>query len=81
MIRNKRTTFAACIDTDSALTNRNTVPRLAGPIVDDTSPTGRAVQASRPRPATATQRRDSESPSGLRPFPLPCGNTFRTRLR
>jgi len=64
MIRNKRTTFAACIDTDSALTNRNTVPRLAGSIVDDTSPTGRAVQASCPRPATATQRRDSESPSG-----------------
>jgi hypothetical protein len=38
MIRNKRTTFASCIDTDSSLTNRNTVPRLAGPIDDDDTP-------------------------------------------
>jgi len=37
MIRNKRTTFTSCIDTDSSLTNRNTVPRLAGPIPDDAS--------------------------------------------
>ena len=35
MIRNKRTTFVSCIDTDSLLTNRNAVPRLAGPIDDD----------------------------------------------
>jgi hypothetical protein len=38
MIRNKRTTFAACIDTDSPLANRNIVPRLAGPIPDDATP-------------------------------------------
>jgi hypothetical protein len=38
MIRNKRTTFAACIDTVSPFANRSTVPRLAGPIPDDATP-------------------------------------------
>jgi hypothetical protein len=37
MIRNKRTTFAACVNSEETLTVRNTVPRLAGPVVDDTS--------------------------------------------
>jgi hypothetical protein len=37
------------------------------------SPSGRAVRAPCPRPATAAQRRDSGPPSGLRPLPLPCG--------
>jgi hypothetical protein len=34
---------------------------------------GRAVRASCPRPATAGQAREPDSPSGLRPLPLPCG--------
>ena len=38
MIRNKRTTFAACVETANPLGIRNTVPRLAGPIDDDDSP-------------------------------------------
>jgi len=36
MIRNKRTTFATCINSEETLTARSTVPRLAGPTVDDT---------------------------------------------
>jgi hypothetical protein len=56
MIRNKRTTFAACINSEETLIVRSTVPRLAGPVVDDTSPAGRAVRTSCHRPATATQR-------------------------
>jgi hypothetical protein len=38
MIRNKRTTFAACAETAHSLGIRSTVPRLAGPIDDDTTP-------------------------------------------
>jgi hypothetical protein len=37
MIRNKRTTFAACINSEEALTGRSTVPRLAAPRLDDTT--------------------------------------------
>jgi hypothetical protein len=37
MIRNKRTTFAACINSVDTLTVRSTVPRLAGPVDDDTT--------------------------------------------
>jgi hypothetical protein len=33
----------------------------------------RAVRASCSRSATASQRRDSDSPLGLRPLPHPCG--------
>jgi len=35
MIRNKRTTFAACLNSEETLTARSTVPRLAGPIDDE----------------------------------------------
>jgi hypothetical protein len=35
MIRKKRTTFAACVETANPLGIRSTVPRLAGPIDDD----------------------------------------------
>jgi hypothetical protein len=38
MIRNKRTIFAACINSEDALTARSTVPRLAAPLVDDSTP-------------------------------------------
>ena len=35
----------------------------------------RAVRASCSRSATASQRRDSDSPLGLRPLPHPCGKS------
>ena len=35
MIRNKRTTFATCVETSNAPGIHRTVPRLAGPIDDD----------------------------------------------
>jgi len=66
MIRNKRTTFASCIDTDSSLTNRNTVPRLAGPIDDDER------QFHFP----------TETPESLRPRKVPpSGSPFRIPQR
>jgi hypothetical protein len=37
MIRNRRTRFAVCINSEETLTVRSTVPRLAGPVVDDTA--------------------------------------------
>jgi hypothetical protein len=37
MIRNKRTTFAACINSVETLVTRSSVPRLAAPVINDTT--------------------------------------------
>jgi hypothetical protein len=67
MIRNKRTTFAACVETANPLGIRSTVPRLAGPIVDDTA---------------AQFRFPTNTPDSIRRrTALPNGNPFRTPPR
>jgi len=37
MIRNKHTTFAACINSVETMTTRSSVPRLAAPVINDTT--------------------------------------------
>jgi hypothetical protein len=38
MIRNKRTTFAACLGMANPLTSQGTMPRLAAPVRSDDAP-------------------------------------------